>query len=132
MADETYVTKAPSETRAPERVNGGPTFSPLVDIIEKADAMIVLADMPGVARDRLSVMLEKGVLTIDGEVEAPDESGLTLQLREYELGHFHRAFEVGDGLDAAGVKASMRDGVLRLVIPKHGDLKPRKIEIAAG
>ena len=89
---------------------------------------LVLADMPGVSRDDVSVVLEKGVQTMDGEVGSEEEGGLTLHIQEYEVGHYHRAFDVGEGLDPSGVEASMKDGVLRLVIPKREDLKPRRIE----
>ncbi len=130
MADKIEVTHGPSAEAPAERITTGPSFVPRVDVVERPESLVVLADMPGVSRDDVSVVLEKGVLTMDGEVCPEEEGGgLTLHTQEYEVGHFHRAFEVGEGLDPSGVEASMKDGVLRLVIPKREDLKPHRIEI---
>ncbi len=128
MADKIEVTHGPSAEAPAERITTGPSFAPRVDVLEKPDSPVVLADMPGVSRDDVSVVLEKGVQTMDGEVGSEEEGGLTLHIQEYEVGHYHRAFDVGEGLDPSGVEASMKDGVLRLVIPKREDLKPRRIE----
>ena len=122
--------KEKAAVATPELVHAGPIFSPRVDVIEKPDCMVLLADMPGVSKDSVSVVLEKGVLTIEGEIAMPEEPGMMMGRQEYEVGRFHRAFEVGQGLDPAGVEAKMKDGVLRLVIPKSELLRPRKIEVA--
>jgi HSP20 family molecular chaperone IbpA len=122
--------KEKAAVATPELVHAGPTFSPRVDVIEKPDCMVLLADMPGVSKDNVSVVLEKGVLTIEGEIAMPEEPGMRIGRQEYEVGRFHRAFEVGEGLDPSGVEARIKDGVLRLVIPKSAVLRPRKIEVA--
>ena len=129
MAEQERVTEAEQEVVVPERMTSGPVFSPQVDIVEKADSIVVLADMPGVSKDNVEVVLEKGVLSIDGHVEGTAESGLSLQRQEYEVGSFHRCFSVGEGLDAEKVEATMKDGVLRLVIPKSKRYKPQRIQI---
>jgi len=129
MSEKVQVTREDSKTPSAEPAASGPVFSPRVDIIERPEGMVILADMPGVSKDTVSVVLEKGVLTIDGDVPENAEAGLTLQVQEYEVGHFHRAFEVGESLDPGGVEATMRDGVLRLAIPTREDVRPRRIEI---
>jgi HSP20 family protein len=131
MAEEkrVEVTRKEGEPVQPERMEYEPTFTPQVDIIEKSDSVVVLADMPGVPKENLDVTLERGTLTINGEVEAPAESGLSVDRQEYEVGNFHRCFSVGEGLDPESVEASMDNGVLRLVIPKAERYRPRRIEI---
>jgi HSP20 family protein len=127
MAKETAVTK--TEPMALENVDAGPLFSPAVDIIEKGDSIVILADMPGVSRDGLDVVLEKGVLTVRGKVKRPDSEQMDYDVQEYEVGDFYRSFAVGDGLNTKGVEAEFKNGVLRLVIPKAEEYKPRRIQI---
>ena len=130
MADERQVTaKRSRRSITPERVASGPLFSPQVDVIERADSIVILADMPGVTVENADVVLESGVLTIDGKATAQHEPDMSLRTREYEVGDFHRHFSVGEGLDPEHVEASMKGGVLRLVLPKAPQYKTRRIEI---
>ena len=129
MAEQESVTKPEHEVMVRERMTSAPVLSPQVDIIEKADSIVVLADMPGVSKDGVEVMIENGALTIDGRVESTAESGLTVDRQEYEAGSFHRCFSVGEGLDADAVEATAKDGVLRLVIPKSARYRPRRIQV---
>jgi len=127
MAKEAEVVKKTEAT--PARAYSGPMFTPQVDIVETPDALVVYADMPGVARDDVDVMLEKGVLSIAGEAGRADEAGMEGVVREYDVGHFYRSFTVAQGLDAESVEGTIKDGVLRLEIPKSERYKPRRIEI---
>ena len=129
MAEEIKVRESTGEAVVPESVASGPIFAPQVDIIERADSMVILADMPGVSKEKVDVVLENGVLTIEGEVEHAERPGTHVHVREYDVGNFHRCFTVGEGLDPAGVEATMKDGVLRLVIPKAREHQARRIEI---
>ena len=129
MSDETRVTQGENTSVVPERVDTEAQFVPEVDIIEKEDSVLVVADMPGVSRDNVDVVLDKGVLTIEGAVEPEGQGDMSLDRREYDSGNFHRCFSVGKGLDAEDVEASMENGVLRLSIPKSEEYRPRKIEI---
>jgi len=129
MAEEVKVAKREGQALVPERMESAPTFAPQVDIIEKDDCIVVLADMPGVSKDTVDVVLEDGVLTINGRVEETPAEGLQLRRREYEVGNYHRCFSLGEGLNTEAVEASMKDGVLRLVIPLAEQYKVRRIEI---
>jgi len=129
MSKETQMTK--TKGSAPERAARRTTFTPQVDIIEKPDSFVVLADLPGVTQDDLEVTLEKGVLTIQASAKAEEAEGLRADYAEYEVGDFYRSFALGRGLNAEGVEARLKDGVLRLVIPKSEEYKARRIEIAA-
>ncbi len=111
----------------------GRTFAPAVDIFETDEAITVLADMPGVRADGLSVDLHDDVLTIDGRVagdfEGNDERVL---LREYATGGYRREFRLTDLVDRDRIDATLRDGVLRLTLPKAEAARPRRIEVRAG
>ena len=129
MSENMPVSATPETTAVPEYVSPGPTFAARVDIIEKQDAMLILADLPGVATQNVDVMLEKGVLTIDGKAESPQEPGMNLDREEYEVANFHRCFSVGEGLDGSKVEALVKDGVLRLTIPKSEQYRVRRVEV---
>ena len=129
MAENIPVTKSEKQTVVPEHVSSGPKFSARVDVIEKPHAALILVDMPGVPKNKVDVVLDKGVLTINGEAASAHEPGMRLEREEYEVGNFHRCFSVGEGLDASGVEATMKDGILRLLIPKSGQYAARRIEV---
>jgi len=132
MSDEAKVVKVTDSGKPAEQPPAARTFVPAVDVIETPDALIVLADVPGVTKDKVDVLFEEDVLTIKGEVEAAGEPGMRLELEEYQAGNFHRSFTVGQGLDVSNVEATVKDGVLRLLISKSAALKPRRIEIREG
>ncbi len=105
------------------------TYVPQVDIVEKAEGIEILADMPGVSKENVDAVIEEGVLTIKGRVTPPYEEDLSDERREYDYGNFYRSFAIGDGLDAENIGAAMKDGVLTLTIPKSEKFKPKKIDI---
>jgi len=121
-AKETAPVK--SETTRPGRV-----FLPAVDIYETEDAMVVLADMPGVPAEKVTIDIKDSQLTISGEIAPPWGEQEQLLVQEYEVGNFHREFTLGQLVDQNRIEASMKDGVLRLTLPKVEKAKPRKIEI---
>ena len=100
---------------------------PLVDIYEEDDKLVVLADLPGVTKDGLSIQVEQGILTIDGRVQR-DTPGRVLA-REFTLTPFFRQFRITEAIDAEKIRASLRNGVLRLELPKAEEAKPRKIPV---
>lgn len=109
-------------TREPERY-----AVPPVDIYEEEDKLVVFADLPGVRRDNLSVQVEQGILTIEGKVdrETPGE----LVRREFALVPFFRQFRITDAVNTGRIRATMRNGVLRLELPKAEEARPRRIPI---
>jgi HSP20 family protein len=112
-----------------EHTRPGPVFSPAVDIFETEENITLLADLPGVGNDGIDIDLREGQLTITGEVavEASDRERPLLQ--EYETGRYQRVFSVSDRIDQERISANLKDGVLRLVLPKAEKAKPRKIEV---
>ena len=119
------------EERTPERVSERPAVAPLVDLYENDDELLLVADMPGVAKDGLDIQFHDGVLSLEGRRDALRE-GQALVRAEYRVADFVRHFTVPDGIDVAKIEATLTDGVLQLRLPKAAALKPRKIEIKPG
>lgn len=105
-------------------------WTPAVDVRESDDAFTFTAELPGVDKDNLSVTLEKNVLTLEGE-RPWDASQKRDDYRRLEgrYGTFHRAFTLNGRVDAEGVTASTKDGVLTVVVPKAAEAKPQRIAI---
>ena len=112
-----------------ETTRPGKVFLPAVDIYETEEAIVLLADMPGVAPDKVCIDLKDGQLSISGEIAAPFGPEECVILQEYETGNFLREFTLGHLVDQNRIEASMKDGVLRLILPKVEKAKPRKIEV---
>lgn len=115
-----------------EGVRPGPTFRPDVDIVERTEEFVLWADLPGVDERHVDVKLEDGVLSIDASLASqPDESWRPVYA-EYRFGGYHREFRLSDAIDAQQIRASMKDGVLELHLPKTDKHRPRQIEVQAG
>jgi HSP20 family protein len=122
--DKTTCQPAPAEqTRAAAR------YVPNVDILETPEKYVLRADVPGARAESVSVNFERGTLTIHAPVEPRKRDGSRLLLREYGVGDFHRAFQIGEGIDASGIQAECSNGVLTLHLPKSAAAKVRKIEV---
>lgn len=112
-----------------ERTRTRKAFSPRADIYETADAIIVLADMPGVDEKTVDITLEKNILTINGFVEWEPPKGHALTYAEYEVGDYQRVFTLADAVDRDAIQATMKNGVLRLTLPKSRAAKTKKINV---
>ena len=112
-----------------ERTRSTKIFTPAVDIIEKKDDIVVVADMPGVDETSVDITLEKNILTINGRVgpEIPEKHRLVMS--EYGVGDFHRVFTISNEIDRDRIQAKVKNGVLRLILPKAEDIKTRKISV---
>jgi len=118
------------QTDAPEKLEQRMTTAPFVDIYENADELLVVADMPGVAKDKMTINFDKGQLTIEGRRAPATGSGLLAA--EYRPVDFHRTFLVPQGIDTDRIAAELQHGVLRVHLPKSAQLKPRQIAVKAG
>jgi HSP20 family protein len=116
---------------AAEQTKPGIVFTPAVDIFETEKELTLLADMPGVKSDNLTIALNKNVLTMSGEVEAPEGENETEVIREYDTGKYFREFTLSNEIDQTKIYAMLKDGVLRLTLPKVEAVRPRKIEVKA-
>jgi HSP20 family protein len=109
-------------------------FVPAMDIIERENEFVVRTDMPGVKKEDISITVENGVLTILGECKPAEErkEGERYLRQERRYGRYTRSLRLGTQIDEKGVKASYKDGVLELVLPKAEEVKPRKISVDVG
>ena len=106
---------------------------PPADIFEYADGITVLLDMPGVSRDRLNIESDRNTLLVEGEVKISMPEDTESLYADVRSTHYRRSFSLsGEQLDTEQVNASLKDGVLRIDIPKRAELKPRKIEVQKG
>lgn len=121
-----------SELETNEGTRPGPVYTPPVDIFESANAITVLADMPGVTPDQVTVDLNEDVLTITGQCDDPEREGETDVVREYRCGTFRRRFTLSELVDQANIGATITDGVLKLELPKIDRAKPARIEVRSG
>jgi len=124
--------KEKAEVTGPmEQTKPGLVFTPDVDIFETEKYIALLADMPGVKADNLTIDLRENVLTLDGEVQAPEAENEVDVSREYRTGKYYRQFNLSEVIDQANINAELKDGVLRLTLPKVEVAKPRKITVKA-
>jgi HSP20 family molecular chaperone IbpA len=126
------VPRPKQELTGAESTRPGVVFTPAVDIFETESALTMLADMPGVHADGLTIDLRENVLSIEGRVQETSRESERELLREYETGSFRREFRLTNLIDQAKIDASLNDGVLRLTLPKAEAARPRKIEVRTG
>lgn len=106
-------------------------YTPAVDIIEKENDITIMADMPGTDEKSVDVELEKNILTIYGKVDPEVLENHHLALSEYGVGDYQRVFNISDEIDRDKIKATVKNGVLRLTLPKAEAAKTRKIAVTA-
>jgi HSP20 family protein len=105
-------------------------FTPLLDVRETEEEYLVMADLPGVKSDEVTIEVNEQVLTISGS-RAPGDTG-EAQTLERPYGSFVRSLSLPTGVDSDSIVADYTDGVLTLHIPKPAEAKPKKITIGAG
>jgi HSP20 family protein len=103
--------------------------APPVDIEEQPDEYRLLADMPGVGKNDLDVVLDGNELTVTGHRRLFETNGDYLH-RESRAHSFRRTFQLDPTIDGAGIVAKVEDGVLTVRLPKTEAVKPRRIEVA--
>ena len=114
-----------------ERTRNRPAYIPRVDIVEKDDALEILADMPGVTRDSVEVTIEQRVLSLRAQSDLAPPEGMAPLYLEFEPGDYERAFTLSDAVDPSRIEARVRNGVLHLRLPKAGPAKRQRIDIRA-
>ncbi len=120
------------ESSAEEHTRPGRTYRPGVDILETEDSLWLWADMPGVEEKSVDVQLKDQVLSIEGRVSLDDYQELTPLYTEYNVGNYAQRFTLSSTIDAERIRASMKNGVLELELPKAAEARLRRIEVRAG
>jgi HSP20 family molecular chaperone IbpA len=129
MATGTMTAAAPStEREVTERA--ARTVAPRADVFETDTAFVILADMPGVGPDGVEVVADRHTLTVRGRVSR-SPTNAELEHREFEVADYHRAFTLTEDLDTDRIAGTLRDGVLRVEIPKSESVQPKKIPVRA-
>ena len=117
---------------APDNTQGGvmqrttPVLPP-VDIFEDESGFTVIADLPGVSKERLTVRVDGDSLVIEGAASAPVGDDMTLLYGEVLNPLYRRSFTLSRELDTGKIEAKLESGVLRLAIPRAEEAKPRRI-----
>ena len=105
---------------------------PAVDIFEDAHGIMVVAEMPGVARDRLNVQADRNTLLIEGEAAIEMPAGMEALYADVQSTRYARTFVLSAELETDAVDAKLKDGVLTIRIPKRAEFRPRKVEVRVG
>lgn len=109
-----------------------PYVVPPVDVFENESGITLLADVPGASRERLSVRVDGESLLIEASASTVGPEGMELVHEEAPYPSYRRQFTLSRELDTSQIEASLKDGVLRLTIPKLEEAKLRRIEVRAG
>lgn len=105
---------------------------PPVDVIEDAAGITVTADLPGVTKDSLAIRVDGDTLTIEGQASLGESQAIEPLYTEVRAAHYKRSFTLSRELDTARIDATIKDGVLKLHVPKLEQARPRRIEVKAG
>ena len=125
--------KEKTEVETPaEQTKGGVVFTPAVDIFESEKEITLVADMPGVNAKDLTIDLRDDTLTLRGDVKPEDRTDEQKILQEYQMGSYFRQFNLSEAINQNKIDAKIKDGVLRLTLPKEEKAVPRKITVNAG
>ena len=115
-----------------EQPGNQPFVVPPVDVFEDESGITLLADLPGVSRDRLGVRVDGESLILEAGAATVQPEHMQLVYGEAQCPSYRRQFTLSRELDASRIEASLKDGVLRLAIPKLEEAKPRRIEVRIG
>ena len=126
---ELEVQEKKELTAADEQTLQGRCFTPLTDIYETAESLVVVMEIPGVHKSDLIVNLEKDQLSVDARISVEPYSNLKPVYTEYNVGHFSRSFRLSNQIDKDNIRAAVADGVLTLNLPKSQETAARTISI---
>jgi HSP20 family protein len=125
LFDDTFA-----RTHAYPRSTAGVWWPP-VDILESKDAYLIRAEVPGMNRDDFTLEVHDGTLTLSGERKAEEPAnGVEYHRNERVSGKFSRAFHLPQTVNSEGIKATYRDGILEVHVPKADEAKPRQIAVS--
>ena len=132
MADQVMQADEKRQTDGAEGTHALPTFLPKADIFETKEGLQLVMEVPGVGSESVNVTLDKRVLTINATTSVTPPEGFSLAHVEYRDGNYQRSFTLSEAIDEDGIQASVRDGVLRVLLPKAAPEQARTIQVSAG
>jgi HSP20 family molecular chaperone IbpA len=130
--DERQAPTRQEQGQPRERRQDQPAMAPRVDVLEDEKGITLLADLPGVSRDALDIHVEGDSLTIEGAVTAATPEAMEATYAEVRVPRYRRSFTLSRELDGSRIEAQLKDGVLRLRIPKQEHAQPRRISVNVG
>jgi HSP20 family protein len=108
----------------------GHYITPRADVVEYDDKLTLMAEIPGMEKGEIKVLVEDGTLTISGEKKPlVDEKNVNYIRAELNTGSFSRSFTLPDYVDMQKIKADYENGVLVVTLPKTEQVKPKEIEV---
>ena len=126
------VPQSTREANLNEPDRDRPFVVPPVDVFENESGITLLADLPGVSRDLLGIRVDGDSLLIEATAATVGPQDMELVYGEAQVPSYRRQFTLSRELDASRIEASLKDGVLKLSIPKLEEAKPRRIEVQVG
>jgi len=132
MNQSTELTQRAAATPAtrPPAQEAEPMLRPAVDVFENSDGITLVADMPGVSKDRLELRAERDSLVIEATAELEVPEGMEALYADVRATRYRRSFALSEELDTDKIEATLKDGVLTVRIPKRAELQPRRIEVS--
>jgi len=118
------LAQQPRRSAATESV-----LRPPVDIFENEEGITLHADMPGVSKDRLQLRVEGSNLIVEGSIGISPQEQMTALYADVRSTTYRRSFALSNELETDKIEAHLKDGVLRVRIPKRAELRPRRIEV---
>ena len=106
-------------------------WNPALDVYQDKDQFTVVAELPGLKKEDIELSLHDGVLTISGE-RKQEKKGEEGYRNERFFGRFQRSVTLPSSVDGNKVKATYQDGILKVVLPKAEEAKPKQIEVSVG
>ena len=113
-----------------ERTVPGRYYAPVTDIYETDNGLMIVMEMPGVTKERVTIDLQGDVLRIEGQIDFSQYKGMEPVYTEYNVGHYVRTFSLPSKIDREKIAAQLEDGVLTLTMPKVLEAQPRRISIS--
>ena len=128
MSDNKQVASSAANSTEQEQQRA---VQPAIDVFEDAGGITLLADMPGVPKDKLELNVEGDTLVVEGGMQLQTPDGLETIYAEVRLPRYRRSFGLTRELDTSKIDAKLKDGVLTLRIPKQATAQPRRIAVSA-
>jgi HSP20 family protein len=120
------------QTARDDTTRDQPFVVPPVDVYENESGITLLADLPGVSRDRLGVRVDGETLIVEASATTAQPEGMQLIYGEAQYPSYRRQFTLSRELDSSRIEAALKDGVLKLQIPRREEAKPRRVEVRVG
>lgn len=123
------ITKEKTETNETKTDIRRKVFIPRMDIVESKEEVVITADVPGADEKSTDITINDDELEISAKVSDETPEGSEPAYAEYEVGDFRRTFTLPEFVDKEGIRAVVKNGVLKLTLPKIKPPEPKKIEV---